>query len=69
MSWGTNDAVLKSTEADGEDIQLLVWMNESCSTLYTLAARANDLDGFDIQALGDMLYDFGTEEGAPVSED
>ena len=53
---------------DGWTIDLCTWYDVEIGIAYSLSAEAADLDGFDIQAVAEQMYDVNNEPTIPDDE-
>ncbi len=55
-------------EDNGWTVDLCTWYDVEIGIAYSLSAEAADLDGFDIQAIAEMMYDENNEPTIPDDE-
>ena len=54
---------------DTESADLISWYDVEIGIAYSLSTVAKDLDGFDIQAVAEALYDEANQAGADIPDD
>lgn len=54
-NWGDLPAKVKSHKGSDEDVALITWYDASIKTSYCLEVAGEDLDGYDIQAIAEMM--------------
>jgi len=70
-NWGEGNMTgeVHAFNGDDEDAQLILWFDIEIGAAYSLSATGPDLDGLDIQAVAEQMYDPSSEEDIPDSED
>ena len=70
-NWGEGNMTgqARAYHSDDEDAQLILWFDIETGAAYSLSATGPDLDGLDIQAVAEQMYDGSEFSGADVSED
>ncbi|MBQ7506776.1 MAG: hypothetical protein IJT05_05545 [Lachnospiraceae bacterium] len=81
-AWQVTDSVTLANWADGNmpgevrayhgddgDAQLIQWFDIETGATYSLGVASKDLDGFDIQAVAEAIYDPAKQESANMPED
>ena len=74
-NWGEGnmEGEVRAFHSDDEDAQLVLWFDIETGAAYSLSASGPDLDGLDIQAVAEQMYDtsdFTGEEGEdPAGEE
>lgn len=56
-SVGWCDAKVFRTNSEGKTIDLCLWFDVAPGMMYSLSTSAEDLDGFDIEAVADQIFD------------
>ena len=66
-NWGEGrmEATVRRTEVDGKALDLCTWYDVEIGIGYTLSVLADDLDGFDIRAVAEAMYDPAHEPEIP----
>lgn len=54
---------------DNEYVDLILWFDIETGYAYSVCAQAPDLDGFDIQAVAEQMYDPEKQEWASIPDD
>lgn len=54
---------------DGESVDVCTWYDIEYGASYSLSTSAKDLEGFDLQAVAEAIYDPSTQPGANMPED
>ena len=70
-NWGEGnmEGEVYAFNGDDEDAQLILWFDIETGAAYSLSASGPDLDGLDIQAVAEQMYDPSKEQGEPDFED
>lgn len=71
QNWGGGNMPCKICRYIGEDeyVDICLWFDIETGYAYSLSAVAKDLDGFDIQAVAEQIYDQGKQVGANMPDD
>ncbi|MCR4763261.1 MAG: hypothetical protein K5696_07005 [Lachnospiraceae bacterium] len=69
-NWGGGQMPFKSSRYIGEDgyVDVILWFDIETGYAYSLSAQAADLDGFDIQAVAEQIYDPDKQIGAHMPD-
>ena len=69
-SWGYGNmqGVTKRYIGDGEMVDLCTWYDQEIGIAYSLSVAAEDLEGFDITAVANQMYDAANEPETDDSE-
>ncbi|OON85729.1 hypothetical protein BXO88_10745 [Oribacterium sp. C9] len=65
---GTMPAEYKRYIGDGESADVCTWYDIEYGASYSLGTTAKDLEGFDLQAVAEAIYDPSTQSGANMPE-
>ena len=65
-NWGGGNmpAEIKTYQGEDEDAEICLWFDIETGATYSLSVDAEDLDGFDIQAVAEAIYDPAKQIGA-----
>ena len=71
VNWGEGnmEGEVYAFNGDDEDAQIILWFDIETGAAYSLSASGPDLDGLDIQAVAEQMYDPSKEQGEPDFED
>lgn len=69
-NWGGGNmpAEIKIYDGEEEDAQICLWFDIETGAAYSLSVAAKDLDGFDIQAVAEAIYDPAKQVGANIPD-
>ena len=69
-NWGGGlmEGVIKGYRGDDESAQICLWFDIETGAAYSLGVAAKDLDGFDIQAVAEAIYDPAKQIGANMPD-
>ena len=70
-NWAGGNMPFKSYRyiGDNEYVDLILWFDIETGYAYSVSAQAPDLDGFDIQAVAEQMYDPEKQEWASIPDD
>lgn len=70
-NWAGGNMAFKSYRYIGDDqyVDVINWFDIETGYAYSLSAVAKDLDGFDIQAIAEQIYDPAKQIGANMPDD
>lgn len=70
-NWGGGNMPCRISRYAGEDeyVDVCLWFDIETGYAYSLSAQAKDLDGFDIQAAAEQIYDPAKQVGAGIPDD
>ena len=70
-NWGEGHMPYKSYRYKGDDgcVDVICWFDIELGYAYSLSAQATDLDGFDIVAVAEQMYDPEKQVGAHIPDD
>ncbi len=70
-NWGGGNMTGKAYRYVGEDkyVDVINWYDVEIGISYSLSTEAKDLDGFDIQAIAEAMYDESKQYGSDIPDD
>ena len=70
-NWGGGNMTGKAYRyiGDGKYVDLITWFDIETGADYSLSVEAADLDGFDLQAVAEAMYDESKQVGANMPDD
>ncbi len=70
-NWGGGNMTGKAFRfvGDSEYVDLITWYDIEIGVSYALTVSAEDLDGFDLQAIAEAMYDISKQPGANIPEE
>ena len=71
QNWGGGNMPCKMCRYIGEDeyVDICLWFDIETGYAYSLSAVSKDLDGFDIQAVAEQIYDPAKQVGANMPDE
>ncbi len=69
-NWGGGNMPCRAMRYVGDEgyVDVILWFDIETGYAYSLSTEAKDLDGFDIQAIAEMMYDPAKQVGANAPE-
>ena len=69
-NWGGGNMPCRAMRYVGDEgyVDVILWFDIETGYAYSLSTQAKDLDGFDIQAIAEMMYDPAKQVGANAPE-